>query len=77
MRSRSLRERVDKEMLHRLYWDDGLSTKQIAMRLKSYSSNVIALMEKYGIPRRSRGGNNRAQKKGAAQTREGRPKFDA
>ena len=59
MRSRPLRERVGKETLEKLYWEHGLSTKQIATRFDWYSSNVIVLMQKYGIPRLSQGAGKR------------------
>ena len=55
MRARPLRERIDRETLHKLYWGQRLNTKQIAERYGSSSSNVIVLMKKYGIPRRSQG----------------------
>jgi hypothetical protein len=59
MRKRPLRERLDKATLERLYDDQGLTTVQIAHRYGSFSSNVIVLMEKYGIPRRSQGAGKR------------------
>lgn len=59
MRARPLRERIDKATLQRLYWDDGLSTIDIAERYGSYSPNVIVLMKKYEIPRRSQGAGKR------------------
>ena len=59
MRKRPLRERLDKPTLEKLYEEHGLTTVQIADRYGSFSSNVIALMEKYGIPRRSKGSGKR------------------
>jgi len=55
VRARPLRERLDEETLRKLYWDHGLTSKQIAQRHGSFSSNVLILMAKYGIPRRSQG----------------------
>ena len=54
-RSAPLRTRLDKATLERLYNGQGLSTVEIAERFGSYSSNVIVLMEKYGISRRPKG----------------------
>jgi hypothetical protein len=54
-RAAPLRERLDKATLQNLYWQQGLNTKQIAERYGSFSSNVLVLMDKYGIPRRSQG----------------------
>ena len=55
MRKTPLRGRIDKETLHKLYWEQRLTTVEIATRYGSHSSNVLMLMEKYGIPRRSQG----------------------
>lgn len=60
MRKPPLRERLGKATLERLYWKDGLNSKQIAERYGSYSSNVLVLMEKYAIPRRSQGSREEA-----------------
>lgn len=54
-RARPLRERLDKATLQKLYHDQGLTTVQIAERYGSFSSNVLVLMEKYEISRRSQG----------------------
>jgi hypothetical protein len=54
-RGPSLKERVDKATLERLYNQSGLSTVQIAQRYASNSPAVLKLMDEYGIPRRSRG----------------------
>jgi hypothetical protein len=54
-RGPSLRERLDKVTLERLYNQSGLSTVQIASRYGSNSQAVLKLMEEYRIPRRSRG----------------------
>ena len=54
-RAAPLEYRLDKATLEKLYNEQGLSTIQIAERYGSYSSNVIVLMEKYGISRRPRG----------------------
>lgn len=59
MRARPLRERLDPETLHKLYWEQGLTTIEIAQRYRSFSSNVLVLMKKYGIPRRSQGAGKR------------------
>ena len=58
-RAAPLRDRLDKATLEKLYIKDELSTSQIAARYGSASSNVLILMEKYGIPRRSRGRGKR------------------
>jgi len=58
-RKAPLRDRIDKATLKRLYHAERLSTVEIAERFGSYSSNVIVLMEKYGIPRRSQGAGKR------------------
>jgi DNA-binding transcriptional regulator LsrR (DeoR family) len=60
MRRRPLRERLDQETLQRLYWEQGLTTKEIAERYGSFSSNVLVLMGKYEIPRRDRGSGRRS-----------------
>jgi hypothetical protein len=59
MRKPPLRERLDRETLEKLYHQQGLTTVQIAKRYGSFSSNVLVLMEKYGIPRRSQGAGKR------------------
>ena len=53
-RGPSLRERLDKDMLHKLYTRDGLSSVQIAQRFGTQSPSVLKLMAEYGIERRSR-----------------------
>jgi hypothetical protein len=59
MRAPPLRDRLDKATLEKLYNEHGLSTVEIAQRFGSHSPNVIVLMEKYGIPRRSKGGGKK------------------
>ena len=54
-RASSLRERLDKATLEKLYVEAGLSTVVIASRYGSNSATVLKLMSEYGIPRRSRG----------------------
>ena len=54
-RGPSLKERLDKPTLEKLYKQSGLSTVQIASRYGSKSAAVLKLMNEYGIPRRSRG----------------------
>jgi hypothetical protein len=61
-RKAPLRDRIDKETLERLYWKEGLDSKRIAERYGSFSSNVLVLMEKYGISRRSQGAGKRKPK---------------
>jgi hypothetical protein len=51
----SLRERLDKDTLEKLYHQAGLSTVQIATRYGSNSPAVLKLMDEYGLPRRSKG----------------------
>jgi hypothetical protein len=58
-----LRSPVGKATLERLYNEQGLCTVEIAERFASYSSNVIVLMEKYGIPRRSKGAGMRRERR--------------
>jgi hypothetical protein len=60
MRARPLRDRLDSKTLHKLYWDQKVTTKQIAERYGSFSSNVLVLMTKYGIPRRDKGSGRRS-----------------
>jgi hypothetical protein len=54
-RGPTLRERLDKDTLEKLYNDARLSTVQIASRYGSNSPAVLRLMDEYGIARRSRG----------------------
>lgn len=42
------------ELLHSLYWKDGLSTHEIAKRLKKNQRTIMYHMEKLKIPRRTR-----------------------
>jgi hypothetical protein len=56
-----LKERLDKATLEKLYNEQRLTTVQIAQRYGSASSNVIVLMEKYQIPRRSLGAGKRSR----------------
>jgi hypothetical protein len=59
MRKPPLRQRLDKATLEKLYHDQGLTSLQIAKRYGSFTSNVLVLMEKYGISRRSPGSGKR------------------
>lgn len=54
-RGPSLRERLDKATLEKLYNQARLSTVTIAARYGSNSPAVLKLMDEYGIARRSRG----------------------
>ena len=54
-RGPSLRERLDKLTLEKLYTQAGLSTLDIAERYGTTSPQVLKLMGEYSIPRRSRG----------------------
>ena len=54
-RGPSLRERLDKATLEKLYHEAGLSTVTIATRYGSNSPAVLKLMDEYGLARRSRG----------------------
>jgi hypothetical protein len=55
-RGPSLRERLDKATLEKLYVEAGLSTVTIGNRFGAGSPQVLKLMDEYAIPRRSRGG---------------------
>ena len=55
-RGPSLKDRLDKPTLERLYNGAGLSTVQIATRYGCSSPAVLKLMDEYEIPRRSQGG---------------------
>ena len=55
MRGPSLKERLDKPTLLRLYEFAGLSSAMIAERYGAKPSQIIRLMDEYDIPRRSRG----------------------
>ena len=57
-RGPSLKERLDKATLIRLYEVSGLSSLTIAERYGVQPSSILLLMEEYGIPRRSRGGKS-------------------
>jgi len=54
-RGPSLKERLDKPTLVRLYEFSGLSTVQIAERYGTKAPQILRLMDEYEIPRRSRG----------------------
>ena len=54
-RGPSMKERLDKTTLIKLYEASGLSTVQIAERYSVRSPQVLKLMLEYDIPRRSRG----------------------
>ena len=49
-----LKDRLDRETLERLHLRAGLSYVEIAERFGTRSSNIIKLMDEYGIPRRVR-----------------------
>ena len=51
----TLRERLTKETLEKLYCESRLSTVQIATRYGTQASRVLKLMEEHEIPRRTRG----------------------
>ena len=51
----SLRERLDKATLEKLYCEVGLSSVQLAERFGVRPNHVRKLMAEYGIPRRPRG----------------------
>jgi hypothetical protein len=53
-RGPSLKERLDKPTLEKLY-NSGLSTVTIVHRYGTSSPQILKLMTEYGIPRRSRG----------------------
>lgn len=55
LRGPSLRQRLDKRTLEKLYVEEALSTVTIAARFESNPTSVLKLMDEYGIPRRSRG----------------------
>ena len=54
-RESSLRERLDKATLEKLYNEAHLSTVTIASRYGTVPVSILKLMKEYGIPRRSRG----------------------
>lgn len=54
---------VGLEEIARLYWEEGLSCRTIAKRLRSTPGYIGKLMEKYDIPKRSR---TEAQPKGSS-----------
>ena len=54
-RGPTLKQRLNKATLEKLYLRDGLSTMQIGARYGAHSPQVLSLMVEYGIPRRSRG----------------------
>ena len=58
-RGPTLRERVNKETLRKLYEVSGLSTAHIAERFGAKPSQILRLMDEYKIPRRSRGAGKR------------------
>lgn len=45
---------IDKELLQKLYWEDGLSAKAIAEKLGMIQWHVYYQMKRYDIPRRPR-----------------------
>ena len=51
----SLRKRLDKTTLEKLYVHSKLSSVVIASRYGTQPSRILKLLEEYGIPRRSRG----------------------
>jgi len=54
-REATLREKLDKATLERLYSHAGLSSVEIALRFGTQPSRVRKLMVEYDIPRRPRG----------------------
>jgi len=54
-RDLTLRERLDKATLEKLYCEVGLSSVQLAQRFGVQPTHVRKLMAEYGIPRRPRG----------------------
>ena len=46
---------LDPEMIRKLYWEQGLTMPQIAMRYHTHTNNVYRLMQKYNIPSRKQG----------------------
>ena len=54
-RGPSLKERLDRPTLLRLYEFSRLSTVQIAERYGVKSPSILKLMDEYGIPRRTTG----------------------
>ena len=54
-RGPSLRERLDKQTLEKLYNEAGLTTVLIGTRFGATPTQVLKLMREHGIPRRSRG----------------------
>jgi hypothetical protein len=54
-RGPTLRDRIDKNTLEKLYLQSELSTNTIASRYGTTSPAILKLMKEYGIPRRSRG----------------------
>jgi hypothetical protein len=58
-RGPTLKDRLDKATLEKLYNQAGMSTVQIADRYGTKSPVILRIMEEYGIPRRSRGAGKR------------------
>ena len=54
-RGPTLKERLNKRQLEKLYNEAELSTVQIGARYGARSPQILKLMEEYGIPRRSQG----------------------
>ena len=54
-RGTSLRERLNKETLEKLYNQSGLTVTQVAARYGVGHAAIIKLMAEYGMPRRPRG----------------------
>lgn len=54
-RGPSLKDRLDKRTLVRLYESSGLSSVQIAERYGVKSPQILRLLHEYEIPRRSQG----------------------
>lgn len=57
-RNPTLKQRLNKATLEKLYHRDGLSTTQNGARYGAHSPQILMLLKEYGIPRRSRGAGN-------------------
>lgn len=49
-------EAIPTERIRKLYWDDGLSTAQLAKRFGLTQASMLTLMRTRGIPRRAKAG---------------------
>jgi len=52
-------KRIDKQTLHKLYWEEKKSLKEIAEILGVSDCTVLRWMREYNIPRRTRGESKR------------------